>query len=220
MADDQSSQDDIQINPSSQDTGTAPTSGAPAAGSPGSGTPGGTAKTGSHKPATPPAQKPGAAQSPGGDEPAAEEVTPPKKKGAGFDLEEAALMGEEQTMAPPEKFTVPKLVREKFPDLIDLIKSTESMNEEERDYWFQILPIMTEEQIAKFRDILVSEKEQLDRLDKEYEEELSRLNEKHMIEWKEFETKEKRAEIAGKEKKAEVEEKATEEELLKKLQEM
>lgn len=138
--------------------------------------------------------------------------------GAPIGLEEEALLSAQQALAPPEKYAIPMIVREKFPDLIDLIKTTESMDEDERDYWFQILPIMTEEQISKFRDILVSEKDQLARLDQEYEQELSKLNEKHMIEWKEFETKEKRAEIETKEKKAEEEEKAAEEELLKRLQ--
>ncbi len=112
---------------------------------------------------------------------------------------------------------VPQMVREKFPDLIDLINNTESMSIEERDYWFQILPIMTEDQIGKFRQILLSEKDQLSALDKEYEDELTRLNEKHMIEWKEFESKEKKKSLTLAEQKSQEEEKAEEEELLKRL---
>lgn len=133
----------------------------------------------------------------------------------------AILLGEEeeeQMQAPPqEKYSIPSLVQEKFPDLIQLIKETESMNDEERDYWFQILPIMTEEQIKKFRDILVNEKQQLTNLDKEYEQELQKLNEKHMIEWKEFETKEKRKTLTTAEKASKEKEKSEEEELLKRL---
>ena len=131
-------------------------------------------------------------------------------------LEEAAMM-EASELNPPDKYSVPPLVKEKFPDLIDLIKQTESMNNEERDYWFQILPIMTEEQIGKFRDILLNEKQQLAQLDKEYEKELNKLNEKHIVEWEEFKSKEKRAALTAKETKAEADEKAQEEELLKKL---
>lgn len=112
---------------------------------------------------------------------------------------------------------VPPLVKEKFPDLMQLIQDTESMNQEERDYWYQILPIMTEDQIAKFREILLNEKQQLARLDKEYEDELTKLNEKHMIEWKEFETKEKRKALHGAEQKAEADEKAEEQALLDRL---
>ncbi len=133
----------------------------------------------------------------------------------------AIMLGEEEEgmQAPPpaEKYAIPAMVKEKFPDLIQLIKETESMNDEERDYWFQILPIMTEEQIRKFRDILVNEKEQLTHLDQEYETELTKLNEKHMIEWKEFETKEKRKTLTTAESASKEKEKADEEELLKRL---
>ncbi len=83
----------------------------------------------------------------------------------------------EQYMKEAEAmYIVPQLVREKFPDLIKLIYETESMNTEEREYWLQIMPIMSEEQIVKFREILVNEKEQLSKLDKEYEGEMSRIN--------------------------------------------
>jgi hypothetical protein len=141
-----------------------------------------------------------------------------QKQQKGVSLEEEAMIAEAQTViAPPEKFTVPSLVKEKFPDLIQLIKDTESMNDEERNYWFQILPIMTEDKIQKFQAILVNEKMQLGRLDKEYEDEVSRLNTKHMMEWKEFETKEKRKAIQTAEEKSKEEEQATEEDLLKRL---
>jgi hypothetical protein len=134
-------------------------------------------------------------------------------------LEEQALM-EETTAAPKAagpKYVIPAIVKDKFPDLIKLINETESMNEEERDYWFQILPIMSEQQIAKFRQILLNEKEQLAKLDEEYNDEIQRLNNKHMLEWKEFESKEKRAALTAAEKKEEVTEKVEEAELLKRL---
>lgn len=137
----------------------------------------------------------------------------PKK---GFNLADE-LEEENTNQAPPEKYAIPSVVKEKFPDLVDLIKATESMSDDEREYWFQILPIMTEEQIIKFRDILVNEKEQLAKLDNEYEDELNRLNEKHMIEWKEFESKEKRRALTEAEQQASTNEQQTEEDLLAKL---
>jgi hypothetical protein len=139
------------------------------------------------------------------------------KKSKGISLEDEALMASNQMAAPPDKYAVPSMVKEKFPDLVDLIKTTESMNDEERDYWFQIMPIMSEEQISKFRDILVNERDQLKSLDKEYEQELNKLNEKHMLEWKEFETREKRAKIQKAEQKSKEEEAQAEEELLRRL---
>ncbi len=141
----------------------------------------------------------------------------PQRQQGGINLEDEALLMSQQTVAPPEKYNVPALVKEKFPDLIELIKTTESMNDEERDYWFQVLPIMTEDQIQKFRTILVNEKEQLARLDHEYEDHIEKLNEKHMIEWKEFESKQKRDAIATAEATTQKKEEQTEEALLQQL---
>jgi hypothetical protein len=76
------------------------------------------------------------------------------------------------------KYIVPAIVREKFPDLVKLIYETESMNEEEREYWLQIMPIMSEDQILKFREILVNERDQLSKLDKEYNQEINRIDNK------------------------------------------
>lgn len=154
-----------------------------------------------------------------------EPATPPTKQDIintntgqdnSFALDDQDMMGD-FTAQKAQKFQVPEIVRKKFPDLEDLIKTTESMNEDERDYWFQILPIMTEDQIRKFRDILISEKEQLAQLDQEYEQELDKLNEKHMLEWKEFEQKAQRKALSERETAHEEEEKAREEELLKRL---
>lgn len=124
----------------------------------------------------------------------------------------------EQYMKEAEqKYIIPRLVREKFSDIIKLIYETESMNEEEREYWMQIMPIMTEEQIKKFRDILINEKEQLSKLDKDYEQEMSRINAKKAPEIDETKLKQKLEEIKEKEKADEQSDKDKEEELLKQL---
>lgn len=89
------------------------------------------------------------------------------------------------------KYIVPKIIREKFTDLVKLIFETESMDQEEREYWLQIMPIMSEEQIVKFRDILVNEKQQLEQLDSKYESEMSSLNNKYVAEIDEAEMRKK-----------------------------
>ena len=124
------------------------------------------------------------------------------------------------TKKDEKKFNIPQTAQDKYPDLIELIINTESMNDEERDYWFQILPIMTDEQITKFRGILVNEKEQLAKLDQEYEEEIERLNEKHLIEWQEFETKQKREKIKKAETTHEEAESEEEERILDELEKL
>lgn len=113
---------------------------------------------------------------------------------------------------------VPEEVAKKYPDLETLITGTESMTPEEREYWFQILPIMTDEQIQKLRGILLHEKDQLAKLDSEYESELLKLNDKHLLEWKEHEVKEKRDKRAAEEAAHEAAEKAAEEDILKQLE--
>lgn len=117
----------------------------------------------------------------------------------------------------PKKNRIPDYIRAKYPNLEELINSTESMTKEEREYWFQILPIMTDQQIDKLQGILVHEKEQLSKLDKQYEAELSKLNEKHIMEWKEQERREQRETLLAQEKQVEAEEKAAEEDILSQL---
>ncbi|MDD3861967.1 MAG: hypothetical protein PHP74_03720 [Candidatus Gracilibacteria bacterium] len=127
----------------------------------------------------------------------------------------------EQYMADAAgKYIIPGLVREKFPDLVKLIYETESMNTEEREYWMQILPIMTEEQIVKFRDILVNEKNELSKLDQDYQNEMARLNKNRPQEIDEEALKGKITQIQEKEKEHERSEKEAEEEILKKLEEL
>lgn len=116
-----------------------------------------------------------------------------------------------------DKYIVPELIRNKFPDLVKLIYETESMNSEEREYWLQIMPIMTEDQIVKFRTILVNEKDQLAKLDQEYEQEMQRINDKRVVEINEAEIKEKQEQLKKAETAAESQEKEKEEDLLKQL---
>jgi hypothetical protein len=122
--------------------------------------------------------------------------------------------------AQATKFHIPQIVKQNYPELVALILNTESMDDEEREYWFQILPIMTEDQVQKLRDILVNEKQQLAKLDAEYETELAKINDKHLSEWQAFESKQQREELSKKEEAYEEQESTSEEELLKKLSQL
>ena len=126
--------------------------------------------------------------------------------------------GNPPTQSLFDKFDIPEAVKNQYPDLVPMILQTESMNDDERQYWFQILPIMTDEQVKKLRDILANEKKQLTDLDKEYEGELKKINEKHVSEWKEFEAKEKRTKLKEAEAQAQTQQQKDEEDLLAKLQ--
>lgn len=117
-----------------------------------------------------------------------------------------------------KKFKIPQFVKDTYPDLIPLIIETESMSDDERQYWFSILPIMTEEQVSKLREILINEREQLKKLDDEYVKQLKKINDEQIAKWHEVEVKEKWKKIKTKEATAEEKEKMHEEELLKKMQ--
>lgn len=117
-----------------------------------------------------------------------------------------------------KKYIVPPLVREKFPNLLKLIFETESMNDDEREYWLQIMPIMTEEQITKLINIMEKEKNQLAKLDEEYQKEMARIKGKSTKEISEDEVRERLAKIKAAEKKSVEAEKGEAEELLKKLE--
>ncbi len=116
------------------------------------------------------------------------------------------------------KYIVPPLIREKFPDLVKLIFETESMNEEEREYWLQIMPIMTEEQIVKLRDIMVKERDQLAKLDEEYNKEMSRIKGAPAKEIDQDAMKKRLAKIKKEEKSSMKEEEEKASKLLKKLE--
>lgn len=119
-----------------------------------------------------------------------------------------------------KKYTIPESVKAQFPDLVALLIKTESMNDEERDYWFQVMPIMNEDQIVKLRTILVNEREQLKKIDEEYDSEMKKLNDVHKNEWNAFEAQQKRAALTHAEATHEEDEATKEDDLLKRLEEI
>lgn len=93
-----------------------------------------------------------------------------------------------------ERLGIPADWIAKDPGLIDLVLKSESMKDDERKYWFQLLPVMSEEQVKKLRDILQNERDQLAALDAKYEAEVKKLNEKHLNAWNEEAARKQREE--------------------------
>lgn len=86
-----------------------------------------------------------------------------------------------------------------FPELIKLILATESMDDEERQYWFDIMPSMNDSQIDRLFNILETERKKLEELESKYQEEIKALNEKHLIEWQDFQMKDSKKKIKAQE---------------------
>lgn len=81
------------------------------------------------------------------------------------------------------------------------------MDDDERQYWFDIMPSMTDAQIDRLYEILETERRKLEELEVKYQEEIKSLNEKHLIEWQEMQNKEAKNKIA----KAKAEDEANQE---------
>jgi len=75
------------------------------------------------------------------------------------------------------------------------------MDDDERQYWFDIMPSMTDEQIDRLYNILETEKKKLEDLEVKYQTEIKQLNEKHLIEWQEFQMKDSKKKIKEEEAK-------------------
>lgn len=120
--------------------------------------------------------------------------------------------------AQDDKFNIPAAVLAKYPELVALIKKTESMSDEEREYWFQILPIMTADQVKRLQTILDEEANQLSKLDTQYQDELTKLNKKHLEEWNVFQKKQDRQALQTAEANQEAVEAKAEEDILKNLE--
>jgi hypothetical protein len=98
-------------------------------------------------------------------------------------------------------FTIIDEIEQQYPELIKLILATESMDNSEKQYWFDIMPSMTDDQIDRLFDILETERKKLEELEVRYQEEIRNLNEKHLIEWQEFQSKDARAKVSQAEAK-------------------
>lgn len=95
-----------------------------------------------------------------------------------------------------KNFIIDDEIQAKYSELIKLVLNTESMDDDERQYWFDIMPSMTDSQIDRLFDILETEKKKLEALELKYQKEIKQLNEKHLIEWQDFQMKDSKKKIA------------------------
>lgn len=63
---------------------------------------------------------------------------------------------------------IPEETQAKYPELVEGIKGSKSMDNKERNYWLQVLPVMTEDQVNELRDILSTEKRKLAEIEAKY----------------------------------------------------
>lgn len=67
-----------------------------------------------------------------------------------------------------QDFDVPEKMLTDDPALVQLVMESESMNDSERQYWFNLMAIMTPDQVEKLRGILTREKQKLAEIEAKY----------------------------------------------------
>lgn len=97
-------------------------------------------------------------------------------------------------------FTILDEIQVQYGALVDLILWSESIDNNEKQYWFDILPSMTHEQIDRLFNILTTERNQLEELNMKYQNEIKTLNEKHLIEWQSLQSQKAKEKIQQAEK--------------------
>ena len=83
-------------------------------------------------------------------------------------------------------FNIDLEIETKFPELIKLILNSDSMDINEKQSWFDILPSMTDEQVDRLFDILETERRKLEELESKYQDEMKLLNEKNLADCQDF----------------------------------
>lgn len=73
------------------------------------------------------------------------------------------------------QYTIKSETQELYPELISLLLATESMDNSEKQYWFDILPSLSREDVSKLFDILETERKKLEELEVKYEALLSNM---------------------------------------------
>ena len=78
------------------------------------------------------------------------------------------------------KFTIPDEFLNSIPDIIILVLNSKSMDSvEEKQSWFNLLPMMNQEQIDKLKDILMREKQKLAEIEQKYDQKKEELKTKY-----------------------------------------
>lgn len=96
------------------------------------------------------------------------------------------------------KFVIPEEMLTQDTDLVILLLNSKSLNTvEEKQNWFNLYPVMNEEQIEKLREILTREKQKLQEIEEKYRKKHEEITKKYE------EANEKRAQQQIKIKEAE-----------------
>jgi len=90
----------------------------------------------------------------------------------------------EELVAYASTFDISEEFLEVDAELIILILQSKALEtDEDKQNWFNLLPLMTDEQISKFKDILVKERTKLNEIEQKYIEKRKKLRQKQLLRW-------------------------------------
>lgn len=117
-----------------------------------------------------------------------------------------------------KKFDISDGFLEKEFDLVILVLQSRSLaKDEEKQSWFNLVPIMNEEQVNKLRDILVRERDKIAEIELKYERKKEEIQEKYQARFNAVEYQNNMSNMQNHEESIREQEKEEAEDLLKNL---
>ncbi len=81
-------------------------------------------------------------------------------------------------------FDIPEEFLENDSEMIYLILQSRALEtDEEKQNWFNLLPLMTEEQVIKLKEILMKERKKLQEIEEKYENKKREVRQKYLLRW-------------------------------------
>lgn len=115
---------------------------------------------------------------------------------------------------------IPEDTKTQFPELVKMTEASSSMDDKEKQYWIDVLPIMTDDQIDNLREILNNEKKQINEVNSKYNKDVEGAEKKALNQFNSEEYKEKKRIRLEAERLEEEEESGVEEDLLSALDDL
>ena len=81
-------------------------------------------------------------------------------------------------------FDIPEDFIQDMPEVIELVLKSKSIDShEEKQSWFDLMPVMNDEQLDKLKDILMREKAKLQEIENKYEDKKTEIKKKYLLKW-------------------------------------
>jgi len=82
------------------------------------------------------------------------------------------------------KFDIPEEFLVDMPEVIEMVLKSKSIDtDEEKQSWFDLMPVMNDEQLDKLKEILLREQKKLQEIESRYEEKKLEIKKKYLLKW-------------------------------------